>query len=119
MATVPFSDLTPTRKIWVSPDGSNSNDGSRAHPYKTIQYALDHARPGRAFFVMTGTYAANVEFHVSGLADKPIWLTSADGRGAALITHGRGTTTATIEAFGEDYIVINGFNVSGGDRNTN
>ena len=119
MATVPFSDLTPTKKIWVSPDGSNSNDGSRAHPYKTIQYALDHAKPGTAVMVKAGTYAENVEFHVSGTADKPIWLISADGRGAAHIKPGKGTTTATIEAFGEDYIVINGFDVSGGDRNTN
>jgi Right handed beta helix region len=119
MFTVPFSGLTPTKKVWVSPSGSNSNDGSSAHPYKTIQYALDHATPGTAVMVKAGTYAENVEFHHSGTADKPIWLISADGVGKAHIKPGKSTTTATIEAFGEDYIVISGFDVSGGDRNTN
>jgi hypothetical protein len=119
MFTVPFSGLTPTKRIWVSPDGSNSNDGSKAHPYKTIQYALDHATPGTAVMVTAGTYAENVEFHHSGTAGKPIWLVSADGKGAARIKPGKSTTTGTIEAFGEDYIVISGFDVSGGDRNTN
>jgi hypothetical protein len=119
MFTVLFADLTPTRRTWVSPDGSNSNDGSKAHPYKTIQYALDHATPGTAVMVKAGTYYENVEFHVSGTAGKPIWLISADGKGAARIKPGKSTTTATIEAFGEDYIVISGFDVGGGDRNTN
>ena len=119
MFTVPFTDLTPTKKTWVSPNGSNANDGSYAHPYKTIQFALDHATPGTAVMVKAGIYAENVEFHHSGTAGKPIWLISADGKGAAHVNPGKGTTTATIEAFGEDYIVISGFDVSGGDRNTN
>jgi hypothetical protein len=119
MVTVPFSGVTPTKTIWVSPDGSNSNDGSSAHPYETIQYALDRAEPGTTVMVKAGTYAENIEFHNSGTAGKPISLVSADGPGEAKIVPGKGKTGGTIEAFGEDHIVIDGFEVSGGDKNAN
>lgn len=119
MFTVPFDGLAPTRTLWVSPDGSNSNNGSKAHPFKTIQHALDHATPGTTVMVKAGTYAENVEFRHSGRPGAPISLVSADGEGKAHIKPGKHESVGTIEAFGEDYIVIDGFDVSGGDRNTN
>jgi hypothetical protein len=119
MFTVPFDGLAPTKTLWVSPNGSNSSNGSKAHPFKTIQYALDHATPGTAVMVKAGTYAENVEFQHGGRAGAPISLISADGEGKAHIKPGKHKTGGTIEAFGEDYIVIDGFDVSGGDRNTN
>jgi hypothetical protein len=119
MFTVPFDSLAPTKTLWVSPNGSDSNNGSKGHPFKTIQHALDHATPGTAVMVKAGTYAENVEFRHSGRAGAPISLISADGEGKAHIKPGKHKTGGTIEAFGEDYIVIDGFDVSGGDRNTN
>jgi parallel beta-helix repeat protein len=42
---------------WVATTGSNTADGSQAHPWRTIQYAVDHAAPGAFITVRGGTYA--------------------------------------------------------------
>jgi serralysin len=74
------------------------------------------ATPGTAIMVKAGTYTENVKFNSSGLPDAPISLVSADGPGAAKIVPGSGSPSATICAFGEENIVISGFDVSGGKR---
>ena len=42
---------------WVATTGSNAADGSQAHPWRTIQYAVDHAAPGAFVTIRGGTYA--------------------------------------------------------------
>ena len=116
MFTIPFENLTPSRALWVAPTGNDHNSGTKSAPFKTIQAAVDHATPGTEIMVAAGTYHENVKFNVSGTPSAPIWLTSAGGTGAAKIVPGSGTPSATIEAFGEENIVINGFDVSGGSR---
>src|SRR6478735_1294662 len=44
------------RELFVSETGDDSADGSRAHPFKTIQKAADIAEPGDILSVMDGTY---------------------------------------------------------------
>ena len=116
MFTIPFASTKPLHTIWVSPTGSDSNSGSKSTPFKTIQAAVNHATPGTEIMVEAGTYHENVKFNVSGTPSAPIWLVSADGIGAAKVIPGSGSPSATIEAFGEENIVINGFDVSGGNR---
>ncbi len=41
---------------YVSPSGSDSNDGSAAHPWKTIQHAIDSVSTGDIIQVESGTY---------------------------------------------------------------
>ncbi|WP_192498978.1 right-handed parallel beta-helix repeat-containing protein [Skermanella pratensis] len=107
----PFSNIAPQRTIWVSNKGSNSNSGSESSPFKTIQAALDKATPGTAVMVKAGTYVENVNFKHSGTEKAPIWLISADGNGAAKIKPASGGT-ATIAGFGEENIVVRGFDVT-------
>ncbi|QQP91504.1 right-handed parallel beta-helix repeat-containing protein [Skermanella sp. TT6] len=107
----PFSNITPQRTIWVSNKGSNSNSGSEGSPFKTIQAALDKATPGTAIMVKAGTYVENVNFKHSGTEKAPIWLISADGAGAAKIKPAS-AGTATIAGFGEENIVVRGFDVT-------
>jgi hypothetical protein len=37
--------------------GSDSNDGSQAHPWKTLQQSVSHLRPGDTLNVAAGSYA--------------------------------------------------------------
>src|SRR5215813_1078345 len=119
MLQIPFDNFTPTRILYVSPTGSASGSGSQSSPLLTIQAAVNQATPGTTIMVEAGTYAENVKINVSGLPDAPISLVSADGPGAAKIVPGAGSASSTLEAFGEENIVISGFDVSGGNVHDN
>ena len=45
---------------WVSTTGADTATGSYSHPYRTIQYALNHALPGQTIGVMEGTYTEGI-----------------------------------------------------------
>jgi Ca2+-binding RTX toxin-like protein len=107
----PFSNFTPKKVIWVSNTGNNANSGSEKSPMKSIQAALDKAAPGTAVMVKAGTYVENVVFKKSGTASAPIELISADGTGAVKIKPAK-AANATIYGFGEENIVIRGFDVT-------
>jgi Ca2+-binding RTX toxin-like protein len=117
--TLPFESIQPQRILYVSPTGSSTGSGSQSDPLMSIQAAINLATPGTTIMVEAGTYTENVKFNVSGLPDAPIQLISADGPGAAKIVPGSGTPSATVSAFGEENIVIRGFDVSGGSRLAN
>ena len=117
MITLPFEGIPPLQVIYVSPTGSNTASGSESDPVRTIQEAVNRATPGTTIMVEAGTYVETVKFNVSGLPDAPISLISTDGPGAAKIVPDATTTrSATISAFGEENIVISGFDVSGAGR---
>jgi len=50
----------------VSPSGSDSNEGSAAAPWLTIQHAADVLRPGQTVYIHEGTYAETPSIRVSG-----------------------------------------------------
>jgi len=119
MITIPFDDYVPTRVIYVSTSGSSAGTGSQSDPLSSIQAAVDKATPGTTIMVEAGTYTENIKINVSGTPDAPIQLVSADGPGAAKIVPAAASASATIEAFGEENIVISGFDVSGGNIHDN
>jgi hypothetical protein len=60
---------TPAATIWVSPDGSDDNDGSQARPLRTLERARDEARHirtrgngGIAVYLLDGTYRLDQPF---------------------------------------------------------
>lgn len=112
-SVVPYENAKPIAIKWVSPTGSNSGNGSSSSPYKTIQAAVNAAAPGTAIMVKAGTYNENVKITKSGTADKPIWLVSADGEGAATIK-AADSGIAVVYAYGQDNFVVKGFQLSGG-----
>ena len=119
MITLPFENYVPTRTIWVSTSGSATGTGSQSSPLSSIQAAVNLATPGTAIMVEAGTYTGNIKINVSGTPDAPIQLISADGPGAAKILPSTASASATIEAFGEENIVVRGFDVSGGKIHDN
>jgi hypothetical protein len=110
---VPFAGAKPIKSLWVSPTGNDSNSGSdAAHAFKTISAAMAKADPGTAVMVKAGTYTDSVRMK-SGAADKPVWLVSADGESAAKIK-APSADLPVIYGFGNDNMVIKGFEIIGG-----
>jgi len=65
----------------VAENGDDSNDGSDAQPFATLQQAIDSAQPGDVIIIRGGTYmpADRTLFNMSGTAAEPIIIRSAPG----------------------------------------
>ncbi len=93
---------------YVSPDGSDTGDGSQAHPFATIQHAADVSTPGITVHVLPGTYTQPVKIDTDGTASQRITFLSETTWGAKIRTQGS-TDPWTTRA---DYIDIVGFDIS-------
>lgn len=58
---LPFFTLASTKQLYVDTKASGSEDGSSAHPYKTIKEALKHAKNNTEIHIAKGTYQENIE----------------------------------------------------------
>ena len=111
---MPFESAVPSQLIWVSPDGSDSNTGARDAPLQSIQLAIDRATPGTAIMLLPGNYTGNYEFDkIQGTADKPIWLTAADGPGSVTLTAAT-NDASVVTVRGEDNLIIRDLTTVGG-----
>ncbi|WP_420597044.1 RICIN domain-containing protein [Deinococcus sp.] len=73
----------PAVPEWVvAPGGSDSNDGSSARPFATVQKALDAVQPGQNVLIRRGTYnLTRAAYLISkrGTAAKPILIRGEPG----------------------------------------
>lgn len=102
------------RNYYVSPSGKDTNDGSKAHPWATIQRASNHVQPGATVHVAPGTYVGPVTTKVSGTASERIQFVS-DVQWGALI---RASSTDIVWTNLGDYVDIAGFDIAGSDPET-
>lgn len=96
--------------FYVSIFGSDSNDGSRNAPFKTIQKGINSAWYFDTVFVMPGTYFENIivsEIPISLIGIKGFDSTIIDGRN-------NGQPVITIENCDEEGTLISGFTVQNG-----
>jgi hypothetical protein len=99
--------------FYVSKKGSNSNPGSIAAPWLTIQHAANSVTAGATVYVLGGIYNESVNFPSSGTASAPITFQSYPGHTAVI----DGTdvpvkgTQGLINIVGQSYITINGFEI--------
>jgi parallel beta-helix repeat protein len=90
------------RQFYVSPTGSDSADGSLAHPWATIQHAVDSVPTGAVVILEPGTYAPFT------ITTPDVTVTSAGG--AAV----KGTATAQdVVRIAADGDTVSNFTVSG------
>ena len=101
------SSTEASRALYVSPTGSDSNEGSETAPFKTINAALDSATAGTTVYVREGIYTENVYFPENGRADAYITLTNYPGESPVIKGTGK-NDKAIIELDGHDYIHIEG-----------
>jgi hypothetical protein len=96
--------------FFVSPAGSDSNDGSAGAPWLTLQHAANVVYPGDVVDARPGHYAG-FAIPTSGTAGAPIVFTAEPG---AIIDRPvtRDGVTAGINALGTSFITISGFTVA-------
>ncbi len=104
----------PAAEFYVATNGADTNPGTLAQPWKTIQHAADTLQPGDTVFVRKGTYKSLVNINVSGTAGAPITFTNylnekaiIDGSGIVPPDDDR----ALIYITDQSYLVIHGFEV--------
>jgi hypothetical protein len=94
---------------YVSPSGSDSNDGSQSSPWLTIQNAATQVGPGTVVHVAPGSYAEAIDIKVSGTKASTITFIS-DAQWSAKVL---GTSTSNYAFYVEgDYINIDGFDIT-------
>ena len=100
-----------TVNLYVNPvQGADTASGAQATPLRTIQQALDRARPGTVIHLAAGTYKENVVTRVNGLP------------GARIIIEGPASGTATlfgtrhVMAIKNSYYTLRGFAIDGQER---
>jgi len=88
----PITDAAKIHTYYFSVNGSDKNDGSVEHPFKTIAY-LDKIRlvPGDSVFFKSGEiFNGNLVLTRSGSEERPVVITSY-GDTNAVINGGNGT----------------------------
>ena len=98
------------RQFYVAPGGSNSADGSAAHPWATIGHAAGLVVPGATVYVAPGQYNAPITTNVSGTAAAPISFISTTRWGAKINTAGSGQIASWNNK--GNHVNIQGFDIS-------
>ncbi|RJP54416.1 MAG: DUF1565 domain-containing protein, partial [Anaerolineaceae bacterium] len=72
---IPSATATPspvsTASFYVSTSGNDSNPGTQAQPWRTIQKAANTVTAGSTVFVQAGNYAERVSVIRSGSVNAP------------------------------------------------
>ena len=79
-----FFSLSRGAVYYVSPSGSNYNNGSKENPWKTIQHAANLIHAGDTVYIKGGTYREDIVFRTSGESGLPIYI-SAEGEEEVII----------------------------------
>ncbi len=98
--------------FYVSPGGSDSNDGSAAHPWATINHADSVIGPGSTVHVAPGTYLTTITTSASGTANAPITYISDTEWGAKIVGNYTGATPDFVWFGTGNYVNIKGFEVT-------
>ncbi len=77
--------------FYVSPSGSDSNAGTQAAPWRTVQKALSTLVAGQTALVRAGTYSQNVTLTRAGTATAPITIRAYPGE-TPILAAGTGAT---------------------------
>jgi hypothetical protein len=107
----------PARTLYVSPAGSDTNDGSERSPLATIQAALDEATPGTVVNLAAGTYREQPTTVRDGAADAPITIKGPEtgkdraGRYRAVV-YGSGR----VFSIDHSYYTLDGFTIDGQEQ---
>src|SRR5438105_4994121 len=95
--------------LYVAPTGSDSNAGTAAAPWLTLQKAADNVRPGDTVDVSPGNYVG-FDLGTSGSASQPITFHAEPG---AVVNAPNRRTSDGINLEGASYITVEGFKVTG------
>ncbi len=116
--TVTQATTAPTgNAFYVSPTGSDSNPGTLASPWQTIQHAANTAQAGDTVYVLAGVYNESVNIAVSGSAAAgPVTFESYPGQtavvdGTGLTPSASATAQGLFNIVNQSYVTIQGFEI--------
>src|SRR5438552_7411648 len=104
--------------FYVSTQGSDSNPGSSAQPFRTITHAYSVAAPGVTILVMPGVYTDyttgwGIRLGASGTASSPIVLRSQVAGGAVI--DGQNASDRNVGFYIDgNYNIVDGFEIRNG-----
>jgi hypothetical protein len=110
------SYASDNRDYYVSTAGSDSNEGSATHPWRTIQHASGLVTAGSTVHVAPGTYnvagpgAYAIRTSANGTASARIRFISDVKWGAKIVTSSQAYTSWRVEG---SYVDIVGFDITG------
>ena len=95
--SAPFAPPAPagTATRYVSPNGSNTNPGTQASPWREVSYAATQVHAGDIVDIADGTYNSPIVIQTLGTAAQPVMF-RATGSGA--IVSGAGTNSIDRDA---------------------
>ena len=67
------------QSFYLSPNGDDSAQGSKDHPWRTLQYAVAKIKPGTVIYLMAGIYYGPVEIRTRANAQSPVGLRAVAG----------------------------------------
>jgi hypothetical protein len=102
-------DFGAVREWHVSEKGRDGSDGSADQPVRTIQFAVDRARPGDTIVVHAGVYSDAVRIVRGGTKERPIVLRAAE-KWQAVLDSNRGVSTM-IYLEQAPWVEIHGFEI--------
>jgi len=83
----------------AAPGAADTNPGTEAKPFKSVQRAADAAKPGDTICVMAGKYDERVKVRAGGMEGEPIALVSMPRRAAIVRGFDLGASYVRIEGF--------------------
>ena len=105
---------TPKNELYVSSTGDDTNVGSKKEPLKTIQKAVDLAKPGTTVYVRKGIYNEQVVIRKSGEKNAPIVIKAypkekaiIDGKGLKVSWDYQGL----VSIHDKSYVTIDGLEI--------
>jgi hypothetical protein len=117
LKTTPPPRPAPPGTFYVSMAGSDSAPGSGAHPWRTIQHALDVLRPGETALVRGGSYEESLVMKRSGERARFITVRAYPGETAVIRPAGGGSMDYPLRiTTGAAYFRFAGFVVEGAPR---
>ena len=101
---------------YVSTGGLDSNDGSSAHPWRTIQHGADQLLPGDTLLINPGVYQeGGITVTRGGTAAAPVTF-KANGTGVIIDKSGVGSRQDALFITGADYVVVDGLTIQNATR---
>jgi Right handed beta helix region len=96
--------------FFVTAGGSDSNPGTRARPWRTVQRAFERLRPGQRALVGRGTYVADHVMERAGTRAAPITVAALSGHKVVLRAAATSGDTYPLRvASGAAFVRIQGF----------
>jgi hypothetical protein len=103
------------RNYYIDANGDDSQDGSRAHPWKTIHTVnwIQFAAGDSVFFHGGQTFAGTVRVGHGGASLRPVWIGSYDGEATI-----NGGDSSAVVLTGTDWVSLRGLRLVGAGRKT-